>query len=109
MTEVTAGILLEVQRRLESLYGLEHEAPVTDFLLSETEARAYPGGGSRTLVSEREGGVALGVILDEETIGRILQEAEHAIAGSPAPDGSVSFEMRAHLATATTPGELRFS
>lgn len=51
----------------------------------------------------------MGVILDEETIGRILQEAEHAIAGSPAPDGSVSFEMRAHLATATTPGELRFS
>lgn len=75
MKEVTAGILLEVQRRLESLYGLEHEAPVTDFLLSEAEARAYPGDGSRTLVSEREGGVALGVILDD-AVGKQLAQAD---------------------------------
>ena len=69
------GILLEVQRRLESLYGLDHETPVTDFLISEDEARAYPGDGSRTLVSEDGGGVALGVILDD-TVGQKLAQAD---------------------------------
>jgi hypothetical protein len=64
VSEVTSGVLLEVQRRLESLYGLELTAPVTDFLIPEDDARTYPGDGSRTLVSEAEGGVALGVILD---------------------------------------------
>jgi hypothetical protein len=65
VSEVAAGVLLDVQRRLESLYGLEHEAPVTDFLISGEEARTYPGDGSRTLVSEDEAGVALGVVLED--------------------------------------------
>src|SRR6185503_11273911 len=39
-----AGLLLEIQRRLEALYALDHDAPVTDFLLPEDEASAYPGG-----------------------------------------------------------------
>jgi len=62
------GLLLDVQRRLESLYALEAQAPVTDFLLSEEEAAAYPGGGSRTLVTEEGGLVALGVVLEGGTL-----------------------------------------
>ena len=75
MSEVTEGVLLEVQRRLEALYGLDHEAPVTDFLISHEQARAYPGDGSRTLLSEDAGGVALGVVLDE-AVGRQLARSD---------------------------------
>jgi hypothetical protein len=62
--EVPAGLLLDVQRRLESLYALDPEAPVTDFVIPEEEAAAYPGGGSRTLVKDDGGAVSVGVILD---------------------------------------------
>jgi hypothetical protein len=62
------GLLLDVQRRLESLYALEAQAPVTDFLLSEEEAAAYPGGGSRTLVTQEGDLVALGVVLEGGTL-----------------------------------------
>jgi hypothetical protein len=61
------GLLVDVQRRLEALYALEAQAPVTDFMLSEEEAAAYPGGGSRTLVTQRGDQVALGVVLERET------------------------------------------
>ena len=61
------GLMLDVQRRLEALYALEAQAPVTDFVLSEEEAAAYPGGGSRTLVTQRGDQVALGVVLEQET------------------------------------------
>jgi hypothetical protein len=44
------GLLLDVQRRLEGLYALEPEAPVSEFLVPEDAAAAYPGGGSRTLL-----------------------------------------------------------
>jgi hypothetical protein len=58
------GLLLDVQRRLESLYALEAQAPVTEFLLSEEEAAPYPGGGSRTLVTQDGDLVSLAVVLD---------------------------------------------
>jgi len=61
------GLLLDVQRRLESLYALEAQAPVTEFLLSEEEAATYPGGGSRTLVTQDGDLVSLGVVLDGGT------------------------------------------
>jgi len=73
--EVTAGVLLEVQRRLESLYGLDHEAQVTDFLIPQDQAGTYPGDGSRTLVSEDGDGVALGLILDD-AVGLQLAQAD---------------------------------
>jgi hypothetical protein len=59
-----SGVLVDVQRRLESLYALEPEAPVTDFLLSAQAARDYPGGGSRTLIAQDGDEVSLGVVLD---------------------------------------------
>ncbi len=43
-------VLLDVQRRLEALYALDPEPPVTDFLV-ERDAAAQPPG-SRTLVEE---------------------------------------------------------
>jgi hypothetical protein len=61
------GLLLDVQRRLESLYALGAQAPVTDFVLSEEEAAGFPGGGSRTLVSQAGDEVSLGVVLARET------------------------------------------
>jgi hypothetical protein len=61
------ALLLDVQRRLEALYALETQAPVTDFVLTEEEAAAYPGGGSRTLVTQDGDQVGLGVVLERET------------------------------------------
>lgn len=43
----------------------------------------------------------MGVILAEDQIGRILHEAERALAEYVGPDGTVSFGVRAHLAAAT--------
>jgi hypothetical protein len=61
---VEPDLLLEVQRRIESFYGLEPEAPVTEFLIPEREARDYPGAGSRTLLSQDGDEISLGVVLD---------------------------------------------
>jgi hypothetical protein len=73
--DVAGALLLEVQRRLEVLYGLEHEAAVTDYLIPLGHSARYPGDGSRTLVSEDGDGVALGVILDE-AVGRQLARSD---------------------------------
>jgi hypothetical protein len=64
MSPSAGGLLIEVQRGLESLYALEPEAPVTDFVIPPAEAAAYPGGGSRTLVRESADGLSLGVVID---------------------------------------------
>jgi hypothetical protein len=60
---VTAELLVEVQRRLEALYALEPQAPVTDFLMAEEDAAGLPGGGSRTLVQHHGDDISLGVVL----------------------------------------------
>ena len=65
------GLLVEVQRRLESLYALEPQAPVTDFLIPLDQASGYPGGGSRTLVTQKGDDVSLGVVLDDAVCARI--------------------------------------
>jgi hypothetical protein len=64
LTDAPEDLLLQVQRGLESLYALEPEAPVTDFVIPSGEAGGYPGGGSRTLVAEHPDGISVGVILD---------------------------------------------
>jgi hypothetical protein len=61
---VAAELLVEVQRRLEALYALEPQAPVTEFLMAEEDAAGLPGGGSRTLVSHHGDEIALGVVLE---------------------------------------------
>jgi hypothetical protein len=72
---VPHSLLLDVQRRLESLYALEHQAPVTEFLIPQEEAARYPGGGSRTLLKEDDDGVSVGLVF-EESVGRRLLEAD---------------------------------
>lgn len=55
---MVGGVALSVQRRLEALYALEPEAPVTDFLFDDAR------GGSRTLLEQDGDEVRLGVVLD---------------------------------------------
>ena len=69
------GLLLQVQRRLESLYALEPQAPVTAFLIPHEEAARYPGDGSRTLLTQDGDEVSLGVIL-AGTVHEDLQRAD---------------------------------
>jgi hypothetical protein len=64
-----------VQRRLESLYALEPESPVTDYLMPLDAARRFPGGGSRTLVAHQGDEVSVGVVLDA-SVGAGLERAD---------------------------------
>ncbi len=68
-------LLVDVQRRLETLYALEPTAPVTDFVIPHEEAARYPGGGSRTLVKEEGDAISVGLIL-EPTVSRSLRRAD---------------------------------
>lgn len=68
-------LLVHVQRRLEALYALHPEAPVTDFLIPHADAAHLPGGGSRTLVSEEGGDLSVGVVF-EETVGEQLTRTD---------------------------------
>jgi hypothetical protein len=68
-----AGLLVDVQRRLETLYALDRQAPVTEFLIPFEEAVAYPGGGSRTLVTQKGEDVSLGVVLEESVRVRLAR------------------------------------
>jgi hypothetical protein len=70
---VTAELLVEVQRRLEALYALEPEAPVTDFLVAEEDAAGLPGGGSRTLVRHDGDDISLGVVLEAAVRARLAR------------------------------------
>jgi hypothetical protein len=45
----------------------------------------------------------MGVVLTEDWIGRILQEAEPALSAYAATDGRVTFNLSAHFATAKKP------
>jgi hypothetical protein len=66
-----AALLLETQRRLEALYALDAQAPITRFLIPRQDAHRYPGGGSRTLVVEDGREVSVGVVLDPEVADRL--------------------------------------
>jgi hypothetical protein len=68
-------VAVDVQRRLEALYALEPEAPVTDYLIPPSEVAHLPGGGSRTLVSQEGDVVRVGVVLDDAT-GAHIERAD---------------------------------
>ena len=68
-------LALEVQRRLESFYDLDPEAPVTEYLIPPSEVAHLPGGGSRTLVAQEGDEVSVGVVLDD-AVGAHLQRAD---------------------------------
>jgi hypothetical protein len=69
-----AGLLLDVQRRLESLYALDPQPPVTEFLIPHERAADYPGGGSRTLLRQQDGEISLGVVLEPAVGERLARE-----------------------------------
>jgi hypothetical protein len=75
VSDALAGLLVDVQRRIEALYALERGAPVTDFLIPQQDACAFPGAGSRTLVTQQGDEVSLGVVLEEQ-VGRDLERAD---------------------------------
>jgi hypothetical protein len=66
-----AGLLVDLQRRLEAFYCLDGSAPVTDFLIPDDAAAAYPGAGSRVLVTEDGDGLSLGVVLEASVRERL--------------------------------------
>jgi hypothetical protein len=68
-------LLVDLQRRLEALYAVEPQPPVSDFVIPHEEASGYPGGGSRTLVKEEGDSVSVGVVFDEAT-ARSLSERD---------------------------------
>lgn len=68
-------LLLLVQRRLEAFYALTPHEPVTDFLIAEDEAAAYPGGGSRTLLRQNGDEISVGVVF-EDHVGECLSRAD---------------------------------
>jgi hypothetical protein len=73
VTGAVPGILVDVQRRIESLYGLDPQSPVTDFLIPPEAADSYPGGGSRTLVSQHGDEVQVGVVLEGAVSDRLAE------------------------------------
>lgn len=69
-----AGVLVDVQRRLEGFYGLPSQSPVTDFLIPSDAEGDYPGAGSRTLVTEDDEGLSIGVLLEPAVLERLAQD-----------------------------------
>jgi hypothetical protein len=67
------ALLIETQRRLETLYAIDPQPAVVDFLIPPDEAHRYPGGGSRTLVSQDGEDVAVGVLLDPAVAEELLR------------------------------------
>lgn len=45
----------------------------------------------------------MGVVLPEEQIRRVLEEAERALSAYVTPKGAVAFDSPAHIATGTKP------
>jgi len=92
---VPVELLLHVQRGLEALYALEHEAPVTEFLIPQDAAGGYPGGGSRTVLKQDGDEIALGVVLEDE-VGECLSlrdPREHLDRGNLGPFCTMTEEV----------------
>jgi hypothetical protein len=70
-----AGLLDDVQRRIEAVYGLDPQEPVAEYVIPHDQAAAYPGAGSRTLVREEGDELRLAVVF-EDSIGLALAQAD---------------------------------
>ena len=69
------GLLDDVQRRIEAVYGLEPQEPVAEYVIPHGEAAEYPGDGSRTLVRQEGDELRVAVVF-EESVARRLSEAD---------------------------------
>ena len=82
-------LLVDVQRRLEALYALDPEAPVTDYLIAYDEATHLPGGGSRTVVSQEGDLLSLAVVF-EKAVGDHMARADPRVLLDASNLGSFS-------------------
>ena len=74
MTDTGAhGVLIDVQRRLEGFYGLPAQPAVSGFMIPAQAASGYPGEGSRTLVTEDDDGLSIGVLLEPAVLERLTR------------------------------------
>jgi SAM-dependent methyltransferase len=93
--------MVAVARQLEPAVEWREEARV-----ASTEITTHHGTAEfpsiRTMVEADLRGwlPVMGVILTEDQIGRVLQQADHALSSYATADGRVSFRVSAHLATA---------
>ena len=69
------GLLDDVQRRIEAVYGLAPQEPVAEYVIPHEEAAAYPGDGSRTLVHQEGDELRVAVVF-EESVTRRLRDAD---------------------------------
>jgi hypothetical protein len=69
------GLLDDVQRRIEAVYGLDPQEPVAEYVIPPEEASAYPGDGSRTLVRQEGDELRVAVVF-EESVARRLSESD---------------------------------
>jgi hypothetical protein len=69
------GLLDDVQRRIEAVYGLDPQQPVAEYVIPQDQASDYPGDGSRTLVRQEGDELRLAVVFDESVAQR-LSEAD---------------------------------
>ena len=69
------GLLDDIQRRIEAVYGLEPQEPVAEYVIPPEEAGAYPGDGSRTLVRQEGDELRVAVVF-EESVTRRLRDAD---------------------------------
>lgn len=69
------GLMLEVQRRLENVYALPPQQPVTTFLVASEQAAELPGARSRVLVTQpAEDEIELGVVFEPELLRRLAAD-----------------------------------
>lgn len=69
------GLMLEVQRRLENVYALPPQEPVTSFLVASEEASELPGARSRVLVTQPAADeIELGVVFEPELLRRLAAD-----------------------------------
>jgi hypothetical protein len=83
LTEAVSTLLVDVQRGLERLYGLEAGQPVTEYLIPEPVAAGLPGDGrSRTLVSQEADCLSLGVVLTDSVHRELVRlDPRHRLDG----------------------------
>ncbi|MCM2257028.1 MAG: hypothetical protein NDJ94_15355 [Vicinamibacteria bacterium] len=69
------GLMLEVQRRLENVYALPPQQPVTTFLVGSEQAAELPGARSRVLVTQPAADeIELGVVFEPELLRRLAAD-----------------------------------
>jgi hypothetical protein len=85
----------------EHLTELFSSASLADVQVTTQRGRASFPSAKAMVEAELRGWLpAMGVVLPEGQIGRILEEAEHVLVAYITPEGTIAFDMPAHFVTA---------